>query len=350
MGKVTGIFLSLFLLSAVFTAAGADLTLKNGQVYKNYRMKTIKSQQAVIAFMAEDGSPDIAEINIADLPDDIARALGILEKTNEVPAQADNKPENVTAQVAEQLKNDLALLQSDDASGKLKLLVKFADTLKKGLAAYVSDAEFETIWNGTDGIIAKVTRINRSSFLKLNERVFIRSTSHLGNRFRAQVYAAGCLMQFGKDEMLQVLTFDENSAVKFAMENILSVVDDKTLLKKEENSSSASGQGTPAKLAADSQTAPVITPTVNNYYLYDNNSADDVVYVIRDGRRYILPHHRPGNRPGGKPPVVRPVNPPPRPPVKDKFSKNKSIIQRSEDKIHSYDHLPEWARPRYSRL
>ena len=115
--------------------------------------------------------------------------------------------------------------------------------------------------------------------------------------------------------------------------------------------------------------APATQPVINNYYFYDDNDADDVVYVIRDGRRYILPYRRPGNRPtvrpGNRPgnrPAVRPENRPGnrpgnrpatpqegRPPVKDKFSKDNSIIQRNDKKIHSYDRLPEWAQPRYSR-
>ncbi|MBO5924591.1 MAG: hypothetical protein J6Q81_08765, partial [Lentisphaeria bacterium] len=50
---------------------------------------------------------------------------------------------------------------------------------------------------------------------------------------------------------------------------------------------------------------------------------------------------RPG-RPGGNMSGSNSGRPP-------RFKRNKSTVQRSKNAIHSYDHLPSWAHPRYSR-
>ena len=342
--------IAVCLMAAGFSAAGADLTLKNGKVYRNYRIKSVLDDSATIAYMAQDGSPDIAVISLKDLPDNIVAALGVNVSSagglNSGVAGSVSTPEELAAQLSAQLKTEFAALPVDETSPRHFLINKSTELLKKKLAVFFSDAEFETVWVNSDGITAKVLKINRSPVLKVGEKVFIKSSTQLGNRFRAQIYATGCMMDSG-GELLKVFTFDETSAVKFGMESILTTVgfkDDKT--RTAVQSSSSADQTT--VLAAP---ATPVQPVVNNYYIYDDDDKGEPIYVIRDGRRYNPPYlppvrpPRPGNRPGV--PAVRPENN--RPSPKDKLSKNKSTVQRDDKKIQSYEHLPDWAQPRYSR-
>ena len=364
----------LLLTTAAFDIViGADLTLKNGQVYKNYRIKAVEGNKAAVLYITDDGSPDIAEINVALLPDNIAGALGIDKSSAaSVPAVAVSQsdlPEHVAAKIASQLKIDLLSIAANDVQAQQAAEAKATEDLKKNLSPYSTDAEFETVWNGSDGIIARVLRIHKSGYMKVGDKVFIRSSSQLGNRFRAKVYATGCMTPLGSKEMLRVVTFDEASAVKFAVENIFSAVG-----RNESTKNSAADKNKTASVApADQSSVPqVVQPVIYNYYL-DDDDDDDVVYVVRDGRRYFPPYrpgnhrpavrpgtrpHRPGERPGERPGRHPEKNPgsstglrphPNRPESGNKFTPNKSIIQRSDKKIQSYDHLPDWALPRYSR-
>ena len=359
MYKSISTFFAAAVCAIILPVAAADLVLKNGRVYKNYRIKTVSADKVTIAFLASDGSPDIAEVKLSDLPSEITASLGI-SSPNKVVAEKKNsiaRPEDLIVQLSDQLKKEFAALPAGEIDTRRLLISKASELLKKKLAAYFSDAEFETVWNSAEGITARVTRVNKSSFLKVGDKVFIRSSTQLGNRFRAQVYAAGCMVVVN-GERLQMMGFDENSAVNFAMECILSAIgfkEDQGNVKKLPSDGSAANTTVPPA---------VEKPVINNYYVYDDD--DEPVYIIRDGRRYYPPYpsgrypSRPGNRPAVRPennrPAVRPENNRPavrpennRPSPKEKLSKNKSIIQRDDSKIHSYDHLPDWAQPRYSR-
>ena len=362
----------VFALSAVagLSLTAADLTLKNGQVYRNYRIKSVNGNKTVVLYIARDGSPDSVEVDTDLLPDSISNALGIASSAGEASESVEKlqTPELVAAEVSAQIRIDLAGVSAKDTVGRQAAAVKAAETLKRNLLPFFTDAEFETVWNGSDGVLAKVTKVNKSSYIKSGDKVFIRSSSHLGNRFRAQVYATGCMMQFGNNEMLRVVTFDESSAIKFALENIFSSIGHGDLMKNsgtdrnaDKNVSNSSSQTavTPAQTP--------LQPIVNNYYLLDDNDDDYGFYVVRDGRSYF-PAYRPANRPGSHRPVVRPENRPGshrpvvrpenrpgerpesnRPSPDDKSPRDKSIIQRSNRKVHSYDHLPDWAQPRYAK-
>ena len=346
----------LFIAAALifaFSAAGTDLVLKNGKVYKNYRIKSIQNDKATVAYMAADGVPDIVEVSLNDLPDNIVSALGISAAVNTAgnAVQVAPLPENIVAQISLQLKKGLAAWPADDSKNRQYLICKAAENLKKQLAPYWSDAEFETVWNSTDGVFAKVTKVNKSAFLQVGEKVFIRSSTQLGNRFRVQVYAAGCMMDLD-NELLRVLALDENSAVNIAWENILSAIGGKYVL------SDSAVKNTNTPVVQNIKSGSAVQPVVNNFYISEDDDENDQIYIIRDGRRYRKPGvrpprpaDRPAVRPENKPSVTVPGNRPGnnRPANKDNFSKNKSVIQRDDKKIHSYDHLPDWALPRYSR-
>ena len=383
---IMGVALMAF-CGGLLNLSAADLVLKNGKVYKSYRVKSVKNDKVVVAFLGQDGAPDVAEINVADLPDDTVKALGV----NQQAAQAVSPAEKITSQVSARLKTDLAALSAGDSAGRQALLDQAAAVLKKELAPYYSDAEFETVWNSADGVIAKVVKVNSSTVLQLNEKIFIRSASQLSSRFRALVYATGCVMPFGNNEILPVFAFDEASAAEFALKNILTVIGETAPVAAAQDTTAAAAAPA-AQVYPQYQPMEPVQPVVNNYYIYENDDDDDNKKVIVERRRRsypvfvgggvpvrpapvppanrpgVRPEPNPGNRPGMQPerpgtrpherPNVRPSNRPgrpgsgtSRPSPKDRLSKSKdkSVVQRNKNAIHSYDHLPSWAQPRYSR-
>ncbi len=375
------------------TVVGADLALNDGRILKNYRIKSVSADKAVVLFIADDGAPNIAEINVDLLPDNVAAALGIntpVPDAGSAPAAVRvNTPEYVVAQEAARLKTELAAIPEIYVQGRQQAAARVADTLMKKLSPFRSNAEFETLRIGADGAVVRVLRVHNSSYIKVGDLLFLQGVLNPARRFRATVYATGCMADAGNNEMLRVVTSEETSAIKFALESIFVTLGQNKPVKNE-----IADKASDAPVAVQPVVQPVVQqapgqPVINNYYYYDDDN-DDVVYVVRDGRRYV-PMYRPGkprpsvrpgkhpNRPSGQPsvrpgkppqqpgerpsvrpgkhpdrpvvqPSVRPGPPPKRPNPADKLPKNRSAVQRSEKKVHSYDHLPDWAQSRFSRL
>ncbi len=326
-----------------FSALSADLQLKNGQVYRNYRIKSLNENRAVVVYTLPDGAPDAVEISVDDLPDNVRSALGISGEGSSL-SKKNITPEEILIQTALALKNNLIPLTENDVAGKQILVNETTGRLQKELEPFISDAEFETVKNGSPLIAVRVLKVNRSTVLKTGEPIFIHSSSQLGNRFRAQVYSTGCKMAWN-GKILRVFALDKKTAVKIAMENILSSPGIKEQIYNDK-AKNINGNKT--------ETAPKTVPQVVNNYYVDDDDDDTPVYVVRGRRRYVNQRPPrpprpavPENRPTGRP--EKPNSPEQKPSSQDKFSKNKSIVQRDNNKIHSYEHLPAWAQPRYSK-
>ena len=261
---------------------GADLTLKNGSVYRNYRIKSVENGQAVVVFTLPDGSPDMAAVPVSYLPDEIQKQYSVQNWQS-----CKNMTDKVAA-AAVQLKNSLGLLAAGDIRGREALAGTMKYELEKSAAEYKVSGNFEVVKNYSNGVLVRVLSSSNSSLLKKDSLIFVGGFQPVFQIFSETLYHSGTLVKLEQYGNVEIWNTSVKSAGLQAMEYIAGFAGDKNLAKAKAVKSLPAAAAAPAV-----STAPVNTPAVESlpvpdmYYLLDDNDLARNVYVVdRQPRRY----------------------------------------------------------------
>ena len=160
------------ILAVMISAAmvcGDDLRLKNGKVYKNYRIKSIQNGVAEVLFLSDDNKPDSVRVSQTVLPDEVLKKYSALIKDQSLGRQMPGWVKG--------LEKSLSALDEKERAKRSLLLTGFRKQLAEAIAKEADMADFTVVANDKNGAVAQVVGSYPDSKFKSGQYVFIAGKS-----------------------------------------------------------------------------------------------------------------------------------------------------------------------------
>ena len=224
---------SILLSCASSYLAAADLTLKDGRVFRNYRIKDVAGNAVTIEHTGSDGKVAAEVADLSQLPLEVAFLYGVSvpaapAKRAVVPAASGDAGSPVKMrEFVEQLKN------ISDRTERLKAAEDIKMQLEQEISSRGLQDEFSVVWVDSDGLLVRVLRDNGS--LKTNELIFVKGARSLGNRSLLTVYPAGFRKKYGSFGSVKVFALQSSEAAAEAARFICRAAGDGGLLESGKN-------------------------------------------------------------------------------------------------------------------
>lgn len=331
------------ILAVMISAAmvcGDDLRLKNGKVYKNYRIKSIQNGVAEVLFLSDDNKPDSVRVSQTVLPDEVLKKYSALIKDQSLGRQM--------AGWVKVLEKSLSALDEKERAKRSLLLAGFRKQLAEAIAKEADMADFTVVANDKNGAVAQVVGSYPDSKFKSGQYVFIAGKYPEVKSFKLKVYPVGFSGQYGKYGTLWIYAASQEKANKTALQLVAASLGDMDLFEADSDDDDDSKENFSRNEAAGQ--------IVNNYFYYDDDNDLDGWYWVVPRRPHGPKPHGPrphGPRPhrpkphGPKPHGPKPLPPlPPRPGVGSNYEQLKGpTVVKNNGHSGNYGLLPKHLIP-----
>ncbi len=233
MSYKKNIVLGIVLCCIFGIAAAAELTLKDGRVFRNYRIKEVAGSSVTIEYSGVDGEAVTTVAELSQLPPEIAflyaanvSVAPAVRSTAAVGSGDAGSPVAMKGFV-DQLKN------ISDRAGRLRAVDDIKIQLEQQISSRAVQDEFAVAWVDSEGLLLRV--LSNNGTLKAGEYIFVKGARSYGNKLRLSVYPVGFRKKYGSFGSVKVFTSQSNEAAAEAVKFICHAAGVRELLEAEKN-------------------------------------------------------------------------------------------------------------------